>query len=187
MIDYIEKNLGKIDITIGKILSGSGVDIDMNLIRPTKEKNYITLATNGMSSYPMRYSEKDNEFKYVELIFLLFNCVCRYCSAYFSKSKCKKYINIRNNRVADILIAKSISRDKFVEKYDYNKISVIGIIFYIFLGIPNLCTLILGIMKELILDSKLEYLYKCSVITLAISYMTFLFISEVNTSKCKNR
>ena len=50
----------------------------------------------------------------------------------------------------------------------------------------NLCTLILGIMKELILDSRFEYLYKCSFITLAISYMTFLFISEVNTS-CKNR
>ncbi|MDU4660348.1 suppressor of fused domain protein [Clostridium butyricum] len=71
MIDYIEKNLGKIDITIGKILSGRGVDIDINLIRPTKEKNYITLATNGMSSYPMRYSEKDNEFKYAELIIKL--------------------------------------------------------------------------------------------------------------------
>lgn len=119
--------------------------------------------------------------------FLLFNCVCRRCSAYFPKSKCKKYVNIRNNRVADILIAKAISRDKFVEKYDYNKMSVIGIISYIFVGIPNLCTLILGIMKGLILDSKLEFLYYCSLVILSISYMTFLFISEVNTSKCKNR
>ncbi|MDB2151508.1 hypothetical protein [Clostridium butyricum] len=120
-------------------------------------------------------------------IFLLANCICRRCSAYFVKSKCKKYINIRNNRVADILIAKAVSRDKFVEKYDYNKMSVIGIISYIFVGIPNLCTLILGIMKGLILDSKLEFLYYCSLVILSISYMTFLFISEVNTSKCKNR
>ena len=66
------------------------------------------------------------------MLFLVFNCVCRRCSAYFPKSKCKKYINITNNRVADILIAKAISRDKFVEKYDYNKMSVIGIIPYIF-------------------------------------------------------
>lgn len=121
------------------------------------------------------------------MLFLIFNCVCRSCSAHFSKSKCKKYVNIRNNRIADILIAKSISTNKFVEKYDYNKMSVIGIISYIFLGIPNLCTLILGIMKELILDSKLEYLYKCSFITLAISYMTFLVIFQINTSKCANR
>ncbi|MEX0155450.1 suppressor of fused domain protein [Clostridium butyricum] len=31
----------------------------------------MTLVTNGMSSYPMRYSEKDNEFKYAELIIKL--------------------------------------------------------------------------------------------------------------------
>ena len=120
-------------------------------------------------------------------IFLLANCICRRCSAYFVKSKCKKYINIRNNRVADILIAKAVSRDKFVEKYDYNKMSVIGIISYIFVGIPNLCTLILGIIKTFILDSKLEYLYNCSLGTVSIFCIIFLIISEINTSKCKSR
>lgn len=119
--------------------------------------------------------------------FIIFNSVCRRCSAYFAKSKCKRYININNNKIADILVAKSISRDKFVKNYDYNKMSIIGIISYLFVGIPNLVTLILGITKTLVIDIKFEYLYKRSFIILAISYMIFLIISEINTSKCKNR
>ena len=119
--------------------------------------------------------------------FLVFNFVCRRCSAYFAKSKWKKYVYIKNYRLAALLITDGISRDKFVEKYDYNKMLVIGIVSYIFVGIPNLCTLILGIIKTFILDSKLEYLYNCSSGTVYIFSIIFLVISEINTSKCKNR
>ena len=69
--NYIEKYLGNIDETIREILPGSKVSININIIRPTKERNYITLVTSGMSEYSMGYSENDEENKYAELMMKL--------------------------------------------------------------------------------------------------------------------
>lgn len=95
--------------------------------------------------------------------------------------------DIKNNFLADLLIAKSISRDKFVNPIDYNKMSVVGFISYFFVEIPNIFALIIGITKTFILQNNLENLYKNSFIILSLSYMIFLIILQINTSKCKNR
>lgn len=71
LVNYIEKHLGKIDETISEIIPGSRVKVDINIIRPTKERNYITLITTGMSEYAMGYSEDDSEYKYAELMMKL--------------------------------------------------------------------------------------------------------------------
>ncbi|ARC83439.1 ankyrin repeat family protein [Clostridium argentinense CDC 2741] len=71
VVNHIEKHLGTIDQTISEIIPGSKVKIDINIIKPTKEKDYITLITKGMSDYPMGYSEDDDEYKYAELMMKL--------------------------------------------------------------------------------------------------------------------
>ena len=119
--------------------------------------------------------------------FLIYNSVCRRCSAYFPKSRCKKYIYIKNNTLADILITKSISTDKFVSPIDYNKISIIGVISYFFIGIPNICGVITKIVNIFIKDNMLDFLHLCSFSIASMFVALFLFISEINTSKCKNR
>lgn len=71
VLNHIEKYLGTIDQTISEMIPGSKVKIDINIIKPTKEKDYITLITKGMSDYPMGYSENDGEYKYAELMMKL--------------------------------------------------------------------------------------------------------------------
>ena len=60
------------------------------------------------------------------ILFIIFHNICRMSAAYFPKSKIKKYIIINNRIVAPILIARQISRDKFVSYLDFNKMSVMG-------------------------------------------------------------
>lgn len=67
--NYMQKYLGSFDGAISEIVPGSKVSIDINIINPTSERNYITLITTGMSEYPMEYV--DGEYKYAELIIKL--------------------------------------------------------------------------------------------------------------------
>lgn len=69
VISHMEKYLGKFNGTISEIVPGSKVSIDINIINPTPERNYITLITTGMSEYPMAYV--NGEYKYAELIIKL--------------------------------------------------------------------------------------------------------------------
>lgn len=71
VVNHIEKYLGTIDQTISEIIPGSKVKIDINIIKPTKEKDYIALITKGMSDYLMGYSEDGSEYKYAELMMKL--------------------------------------------------------------------------------------------------------------------
>ncbi|MBO1687649.1 MULTISPECIES: hypothetical protein [Clostridium] len=120
--------------------------------------------------------------------FLLFNGECRMCSSYFPRSRCKKYIYIKNNVLADILIAKSISRDKFVESIDYNKMSVIGFISYICIAPVNTLLLIIGLMRSLSVQHNLnlEALYDIGMGIVALLCVVFTIVMIINTDKCKN-
>ena len=69
IIEYMEKYLGDFDNEIEEIVPGSKVWIDINVINPTEERNYITLVTTGVSEYPMACVEGD--YKYAELIMKL--------------------------------------------------------------------------------------------------------------------
>lgn len=110
------------------------------------------------------------------------------CSSYFPRSRCKKYIYIKNNVLADILIAKSISRDKFVESIDYNKMSVIGFISYICIAPVNTLLLIIGLMRSLSVQHNLnlEALYDIGMGIVALLCVVFTIVMIINTDKCKN-
>ena len=69
IIEYMEQYLGDFDEQIEEIIPGSKVWIDINIIKPTKERNYITLVTTGVSEYPM--ARVNGEYKYGELIMKL--------------------------------------------------------------------------------------------------------------------
>lgn len=69
IINYMQEHLGEFNGTISEIIPGSKVSIDINIINPTPERNYITLITSGMSEYPMEYV--NGEYKYAELIIKL--------------------------------------------------------------------------------------------------------------------
>lgn len=69
VINHIEKYLGSFNGCISEVVPGSKVSIDINIINPTSERNYITLVTTGMSEYPMAYTS--GEYKYAELIIKL--------------------------------------------------------------------------------------------------------------------
>lgn len=69
VIGHIQKYLGEFNGTISEIVPGSKVSIDINIINPTSERNYITLITTGMSEYPMAYT--NGEYKYAELMIKL--------------------------------------------------------------------------------------------------------------------
>lgn len=71
VVEHIEKYLGCIDSSINEIVPGSRVSIDVNIINPSKERNYFTLVTTGMCEYPMGFSVEDNEYKYAELLIKL--------------------------------------------------------------------------------------------------------------------
>ncbi|WP_051560299.1 suppressor of fused domain protein [Clostridium beijerinckii] len=71
VVEHIEKYLGCIDSSIYEIVPGSKVSIQVNVIKPSKEKNYFTLVTTGMCEYPMGFSTEDNQYKYAELLIKL--------------------------------------------------------------------------------------------------------------------
>ncbi|NRT72211.1 hypothetical protein [Clostridium beijerinckii] len=78
--------------------------------------------------------------------FYAFNILCRFSAAYIPTTKYKKYIIIRNEIIANILIAKSIGRDRIVEYGDRNKMSIMGIISYIFISPVNILNLIINLV-----------------------------------------
>ncbi|PGZ95430.1 hypothetical protein COE51_20380 [Bacillus pseudomycoides] len=68
ILEHVTKYFGAPITTIGEIIPGSKVGINIHIIPPSKRNNFITLVTTGMSDYPMDNSEGANEFKYAELI-----------------------------------------------------------------------------------------------------------------------
>ncbi|WP_459500879.1 suppressor of fused domain protein [Bacillus sp. C1] len=71
ILDYITEQFGPINDTISEIIPGSKVSIDIQIILPSKERDFITLVTTGMSDFAMDDSEDSKGFKYAELVLKL--------------------------------------------------------------------------------------------------------------------
>jgi hypothetical protein len=69
-------------------------------------------------------------FMYLFLGFIIFE-LCRENACHFPESKSKKYIVIKNTVIAKILISSGVGRDLKVNSWDFNKMSVVGLILYI--------------------------------------------------------
>ncbi|SFD38359.1 hypothetical protein SAMN04488168_13613 [Bacillus sp. 491mf] len=71
ILDYITEQFGPINNTISEIIPGSKVAVDIQVILPSKECDFITLVTTGMSDFAMDDSEDSKGFKYAELVLKL--------------------------------------------------------------------------------------------------------------------
>lgn len=71
ILEHVAKYLGSPTETLSEIIPGSRVAVQIHIIPPSKERNYKTLVTTGMSDYPMDDSEKANDFKHAELLIKL--------------------------------------------------------------------------------------------------------------------
>ena len=71
MLDYIAEQFGPIDHTISEIIPGSEIAINVQVILPSKERNFITLVTTGMSDVAMDASAESIGTKYAELVLKL--------------------------------------------------------------------------------------------------------------------
>lgn len=68
--EHVEKYIGKIDTVFHEIISDL-VHLDILIVNPTKEKNYYTLVTCGMSNLPMTVPEGAENFRFAELVICL--------------------------------------------------------------------------------------------------------------------
>ncbi|WP_142313655.1 suppressor of fused domain protein, partial [Bacillus pseudomycoides] len=57
--------------TISEIVPGSRVSVNIHIIPPSMNNDFVTLVTTGMSDAPMDYSNEESEFKYAELLLKL--------------------------------------------------------------------------------------------------------------------
>jgi hypothetical protein len=70
IVDHVETHLGKIDIVFHELISDL-VHIDVHQIKPTRERNFWTLITTGMSDRPMTVPEGVTDAHYAELMICL--------------------------------------------------------------------------------------------------------------------
>lgn len=68
--DHVEKYIGKVDAVYHEIVPDL-VHLDILIVNPTKEKNYYTLVTCGMSNIPMTVPEGADNFRFAELVICL--------------------------------------------------------------------------------------------------------------------
>ncbi|MBC2582809.1 suppressor of fused domain protein [Clostridium sp. DJ247] len=73
ILQYIKSCLGPIKYTLSEIIPVSRVSINLHIIPPTNEKNWITVVTSGMSDCAMEDddSEIEEDLKYAELLIKL--------------------------------------------------------------------------------------------------------------------
>jgi len=67
---HVEKHIGPVQSVFHEILSDL-VHLDILIVAPTKERNYYTLVTCGMSQLPMTVPEGAEKFRYAELMLCL--------------------------------------------------------------------------------------------------------------------
>ena len=70
--DFIEKSIGKIDKVYHELVSDT-LHLGVYIIPPYKEKDFYTLVTVGMSTYPMNTPDGQSEYKFGELMISLPN------------------------------------------------------------------------------------------------------------------
>ncbi|MFC5468245.1 suppressor of fused domain protein [Cohnella suwonensis] len=68
--DHVEKHIGPVHNVYHEIVSDR-VHLDILFVAPTKERNYYTLVTCGMSDLPMTVPEGAEAFRYAELMLCL--------------------------------------------------------------------------------------------------------------------
>ncbi len=71
VLEHVAKYFGTIQDTISAIIPGSRVSVNVHIIPPSMDKDFVTLVTTGMSDAPMQYSNEESEFKYAELLLKL--------------------------------------------------------------------------------------------------------------------
>lgn len=67
---HVEKHIGRIDNVFHELISDL-VHLDVLVVNPTKERNYYTFVTCGMSNLPMKVPEGAEDFRYAELMICL--------------------------------------------------------------------------------------------------------------------
>jgi hypothetical protein len=68
--EHVEKYIGKIDNVIHEIVSDL-IHLDILVVKPTRERNYYSFVTCGMSDLPMTVPEGAENFKFAELMICL--------------------------------------------------------------------------------------------------------------------
>lgn len=68
--EHVEKHIGKISSVFHEIISDL-IHLDILIVNPTKERNYYTFVTSGMSNLPMNVPEGAEDFKFAELMLCL--------------------------------------------------------------------------------------------------------------------
>jgi len=71
ILEHVTKYFGTIQDTIIEIVPGSKVSVNIHIISPSMNKDFVTLVTTGMSDVSMGYSNEESEFKYAELLLKL--------------------------------------------------------------------------------------------------------------------
>ena len=71
ILEHIATYFGSAKNTIIETVPGSRVSINVHVIPPSINKDFVTLVTTGMSDEPMDYSNKESVFKYSELLLKL--------------------------------------------------------------------------------------------------------------------
>lgn len=66
--EHVTKYFGTIQDTKSEIIPSSRVSVNVHIIPPSMDKDFVTLVTTGMSDVPMQYSNEESEFKYAELL-----------------------------------------------------------------------------------------------------------------------
>ncbi|GGG72025.1 suppressor of fused domain protein [Paenibacillus radicis (ex Gao et al. 2016)] len=68
--EHVEKHIGPIESVYHEIISDL-IHLDILFVPPTKERDYMTLVTCGMSNLPMTVPEGAEAFRYAELMICL--------------------------------------------------------------------------------------------------------------------
>lgn len=71
ILEHVVKYFGPVKNSISETVPGSRVSVNIHIIPPSTNQNFVTLVTTGMSDEPMAYSNEESMFKYAELLLKL--------------------------------------------------------------------------------------------------------------------
>ncbi|MEC1792465.1 suppressor of fused domain protein [Bacillus vallismortis] len=71
ILERVVKHFGPVKNSISETVPGSRVSVNIHIIPPSMNQNFVTLVTTGMSDEPMDYSKEESMFKYAELLLKL--------------------------------------------------------------------------------------------------------------------
>ena len=71
ILKHVTNYFGPIKNTITETVPGSNVSVNIHIIPPSMNNDFVTLITTGMCDEPMDYSKEESVFKYAELLLKL--------------------------------------------------------------------------------------------------------------------